>query len=215
MTEVLPVPPPRTPSLKPEEIVTLDASTIVWRIYRAGGTHPGSWNQFRRYGPVARFDHHPPPKRSHPNLGILYAAVTSPRGSTGAQYTCFAEAFQDTHTIDRQRDKPYLTGFGFVRPVRVLDLTSGWVTRARGNAAITSGPRARSQKWAHVIWNTYPDIEGIFYPSSVWPPGRAVALFERAQVAVEPHPRFNRALDDPACAAIVRDAAATLDFDLV
>lgn len=215
MTEVLPVPPPRTPSLRAEEVRTLDTTALVWRVYRSGGKHPLNWNQFRRYGPIARFDHHPPPKRIHTDLGIMYGAVTPPRRSDGAQYTCFAEAFQDTHTIDRRRGKPYLTGFGFIRPVRVLDLTSGWVTRARGNTAITSGPRDRSQHWANVIWHTYPDIEGIYYPSSVWPPGRAVALFERAEDALEPHPRFNRALDDTACAGIVRDATATLDYDLV
>lgn len=215
MTEALPVPPSRMPTLKPEEIYTLDRSTIVWRIYRAGGAHPGRWNQFRQYGPVSRFDHHPPPKRSHPNLGVLYGAVTPQGMLNGAQYTCFAETFQETRTIDRLRGRPYLTGFGMRRPVRLLDLSSGWVTRAGGNAAITSGPRARSQQWAHVIWNTYPDIEGIYYSSSVWPPGRAVALFERAEDAIEAHPRFNRALDDIACAEIVGDAAATLEFDLV
>ncbi len=93
----------------------LPAGSLLFRLYFRSGDHPASWNRFRSFGPLAsaRFDHHPPPQREHPNLGILYAAPDVK--------TCVAEVFQNTRNINLRRREPWLVGFEWISATKVLE----------------------------------------------------------------------------------------------
>jgi RES domain len=203
------LPQPATlPPLKAPDIRILPAGTMLWRVYFARGDHPSSWGEFRDFGPVrtARFDHHVlPPRRQ--DRAILYAAE---RGST-----CFAEVFQATRTIDRGRGDPWLVSFALARDVRLLDLAGAWPTRAGASQAISTGPRARAREWSRAVYEAYPDVEGLSYPSSMLGPTRAVALYERARDAIASAPPFHAPLTHPGLQAPIQRIAARLGYRLV
>lgn len=151
------------------------------RIYPRGGRHPRAWNGFRFAGPVpsARFDPHVEGERR----GVLYGARLLA--------TCVAEAFQGTRVVDRSADDRCLAGFRVVRPVRLLDLTGDWPTRAGASQAIASGPRGRAQAWARAIYEAYPAVDGLWYPSSMHGGRPALVLFERAADALPAAPEID------------------------
>jgi hypothetical protein len=176
-------------------------------VYFRGGRHPTLWDRFRSWGPTgARFDHHEPPPRDQ-NRQILYAAAAGP--------TCLAEVFQDTRTINRSRAEPWLVGFELTRPVALLDLTSSWPTRAGASMAISTGPRPRARGWSRAIYDAYPGVDGLMYPSSMNASAEAVAMYERARDAMPRHPIFNRPLTDPALLFTLGNVAVDLGYRLI
>src|SRR5207253_3123453 len=96
------------------------------------------------------------------------------------------------------------------RDIQLLDLDAGWVTRAGGNQAITSGRRSRSREWARAIYAELPAVDGLAYISSVWGPGRCIALWDRGSDAFPAAPLNSRRLDDPVLDAAVANAAIAL-----
>lgn len=90
--------------------------------------HVLAWNAFRTFGPLLRFDPHVLPPGEDPAPGVWYGALT-PEVALG-------EVFQVHRTIDRERNRPYVTGLSFTRPLSVLDLAAdsegAWTTRAGG-----------------------------------------------------------------------------------
>lgn len=192
MSEYLPDPEPDRWPVDPSEWVReLPAGTPVARIFPTAGPHPVGWNHFRSWGPTtSRFDHHPGPAGDHPGHAIAYAAIAgAPHPASGKPFaaftTCLAEYYQSTRTIDPVPTADWLAVFALTRPLRLLDLgDAAWVTRAGGNAVLCSGPRGQSRKWASNIHTSYPTLDGVVYPSSVAPPGRALALWERAADAL-------------------------------
>jgi len=81
------------------------------------------------------------------------------------------------------------------RDVGLLDLTGPWPTRAGASQALSSGPRSRAREWSRRIYEDYPMIEGLYYPSSMHGARyAAVALYERAESSLPPRPSFHRAL---------------------
>lgn len=202
-------PPPAELAVRTGPAVkSLLAGSLVWRVYFRGGSHASSWNQFRSYGPVpsGRFDHHDPPPH-HQERAILYAAIHGP--------TCLAEVFQDSRVIDRHHQDPWLAAFETTAALDLLDLTGTWPTRARASMAINSGPRPRAQRWSRAIYDAYPDLDGIYYPSSLSGNRPAVALFERALGAIPGHPRFNRALAEPPLLIPIANAAVDFGYRVV
>lgn len=192
--------------ISPDE-KTLRDGTLLWRIYFQGGGHPTTWDRFRDFGPVnSRFDHHLPPPRIQ-SRAILYAAR---RG-----LTCFAEAFQETRVIDRSRNAPWLVAFELVKPLRLLDMTGAWPTRAGVSMAIHSGRRDRARRWSQTIYEAYPAIEGLLYASSMDGNSPAIALYERAQSAMPARPVLHRALADPATTLLVTQAALRFNYWVV
>ena len=187
------------------DVKVLSRGTLVWRIYLRGGAHPAAWSRFRHWGPVPsmRFDHHSPPLRQQPR-GIVYAAMRV--------YTCVAEVFQETRTIERSRNGPWLVGLELARAVSLLDLTGTWPTRAGASMAMSSGRRDRARSWSQRIYEDYPAIEGLYYPSSMDGNQPAVALYERAQSALPGRPLFHRALADPALNGAVVKAALLFNY---
>jgi hypothetical protein len=184
------LPPPGVlPTLRPREVFTVGTSETFGRLYFTAGAHPAAWDSFREFGPVStmRFDHHTPPPRIHPSRAISYVAPA--RGRRRRRFdplhACVRECFALTDTIDLRAGAPWFVLWASVRPLRLLDVVdSPWIARAGGNAAISSGARGMSRRWARAIYRTYTDIDGIFYESSTLPSARSVALFDRSRDAL-------------------------------
>lgn len=196
---------PPTPAdlrLVPAEHHTLRTGTLVVRIYPRGGRYPSPWSAFRFEGPLpsARFDHHVSGERR----GVLYGARDL--------MTCVAEVFQGSRVVDRFSDDRCLTAFGLTRPVRLLDLTGDWPTRAAASQAIASGPRSRAQAWARAIYDAYPKVEGLWYSSSMHGGHPAVVLFERAETALPSHPDVDVPLSHTGLLPDITRAAGSLGY---
>jgi hypothetical protein len=127
-------------------------------------------------------------------------------------YTCFAEAFQETRTIERSRNRPWLAGFELGRDVLLLDLTGTWPTKAGASMAINSGRRDRARAWSRRVYEDDPAIGGLYYRSSMDANQPSVALCDRAQDAVPARPIFDRALADPALNSAVVKAAILFNY---
>lgn len=202
----LPDPPALLANVSPDWHV-LPGGSVLWRLYSRGGPHPSRWNTFRRFGPTtSRFDHHLPPP-SLQKRGIYYAAMHLP--------TCFAEGFQATRVIDRTLDDPWIVGLLLNRDVQLLNLTGAWPTRAGASMAINTGPRARARRWSQVIYSDYPSADGLWYASSMDANRPAVALYERARLALPAHPVFSYALSDAVMTPVVNDAARRFGYAIV
>jgi hypothetical protein len=203
--------PDRLRALAPA-VITLPAGTTLHRIYFRGGAHPTRWKALRYFGPTgARFDHHLPDAGGRGQLqerGITYVAADI--------LTCLAEVFQGTtRTIRRTRRSPWLVSFPLKSDVRLLDLTGTFALRAGASMKLMSGPVSYAQNWARGFYEVYPDIHGLYYPSSLTN-RPAVALSERVgALAVFPRtPVFHRALSDPLLLTPLRNAARELNYDL-
>lgn len=181
----------------------------MWRVYRAGGRHPVSWDTFRTFGPVAngRFDHHLLPPSDQPDRGILYGALHD----AGA---AIIEAFQDTRTIDRAHEDPWLVAFGLELDLAVLDLAGPWPTKAGASQAIAAGRRDVAQRWSRAIYAAYPDIKGLIYRSAMAGPATNVAIYERGASALPERPVLNVPLSHPGLAGPINRIAATYGYDL-
>ncbi len=208
---------PEPPSAQQLRVVpaveqTLDIGTILWRVYRRGGRHPTLWQGFRHYGPLnGRFDHHLVDARGRPHLqnrGIYYAALDI--------YTALAECFQETRIIHRNaKDQPWLVGFELLAPVRLLDLSGAWPTRAGASMNINSGPRPRARRWSMAIYEAYPALQGLYCASSMYANRPMVSLYERAVNSLPAHPSAHRPLNDPALLVGLERAAVEIGYDLI
>jgi hypothetical protein len=182
--------------------------SLLWRIYRRGGAHPTRWHDLRFGGPLRgmRFDHQEEAEFTARTArrGILYAAA--------AVSTCVAEVFQETRFIDASRGEPWLVAFELRRTVRLLDLRGRWPTAAGASMAINSGPRDRARRWSRRIYEDYPAVEGLWYPSSMDANRPAVALYERAENALPTHPAFHHPLSDPSLRSPLAAVAGELKY---
>jgi hypothetical protein len=190
------------------DVVVLPAGTWIWRIYFRNPPARGGWNVFRSFGPVpkSRFDHLVPPPRVQ-DRSILYAASEA--------LTCLAEVFQEDRIIDPTANDPWLTALAIEQELKLLNLAGKWPTAAGASMAINSGPRERAQDWSRAIYEAYPEIDGLWYGSSMNANKPSIALYERARDAIPESPIFNRALTDPSLATTLRLAADRFGYDLV
>lgn len=203
-----PEPPPASQlvTISPETRI-LAVGTRLWRVYFRGGEHPTWWDRFRDYGPTrGRFDHHLPPPQVQ-SRAISYGALQGP--------TCLAEVFQDTRVIDRSARDPWLVSFALVAELHLLDLTGIWPTRAGASMALATGSRPRAQRWSRAIYDAYPKIQGVYYPSSMHGNKSAVALYERALNTIPPTPLVHRPLTDPALLPLLKKIARDLGYGLI
>jgi hypothetical protein len=164
-----------------------------------------TWHAFRFEGPLpsARFDHHIEGERR----GVLYGARDL--------VTCVAEVFQSSRVLDRTAGDPFLAAFSFARAVRLLDLTGDWPTRAGASQAIASGPRPRAQAWARAVYEAYPKIDGVWYPSSMHGGHSALALYERAETSLLSTAELDIPLSHPGLLPDLTRAASSLGYLLV
>jgi hypothetical protein len=195
--------------LRARDIRKVDRGLLIWRVYRAGGSHPVAWNEFRHHGPVptGRFDHQEPPLHDDPDRGILYTALDI----TGA----VSEAFQHTRTIDRGREQPWLVGFEVGPDLRTLDLTGLWPTRAGASQAIATGRRDVAQAWSRSIYDAYPDVQALFYRSSMAGGSMNLALYERSAQQLPLNPRFHASLTHPGLELPLKREATKLGYSLI
>ena len=204
----LPPPPRELPRLHLRDRKTLAAGTLVWRVYRAGGPHPATWNELRHHGPTptGRFDHQEPPPHDDPVRAILYVALDA----AGA----LAESFQATRLIDRRRQAPWLVGFELATAIDVLDLTRLWPTRAGASQAIATGRRATAQAWSRRIYHDYASLAGLLYRSAMAGGSHNLALYERAMPAIPTRPTVHLPLDHPGLSLPLARAASKLGYGL-
>jgi RES domain len=159
-----------------EDIVAVHTATRLVRIFAAGGRHRQRWNSFRYTGPLphGRFDPHPLGPDGGPTTskeqGTIYFGLSA--------RTSVAEVFQLTSIVDRYTRRPHLA---IVRPRRtlcLLDLTGLWPTRAGASQEISSGPKSITQAWARAIRAAHPELDGVWYRSSMDAGDPAVCLWD-------------------------------------
>jgi hypothetical protein len=192
------------------QTIALKVDTPLARIYFAAGPHPSRWDQFRSFGPTAaRWDHHLPDARNAPSLQARAVIYCAPDVDT-----CAAEVFQSTRRIDRTRNAPGLVVFALLEAVTLLDLHGVFATTIGASTAIHSGPRARARAWARELFDAYPDIQGLYYGSSMNGHAPAIVLNDRAQRAIPKQPRFHRALNDDMLVEVLQRIALRLSYGL-
>ncbi|NUT91361.1 MAG: RES family NAD+ phosphorylase [Saccharothrix sp.] len=159
-----------------EDVVAVHRATRLVRIFTAKGLHPQRWNSFRYTGPLAhaRFDTQPPapdgsPTHAH-DQGVLYFGLSV--------RTSVAEVFQATSVVDRRTRSPFLVVLRPRRTLRLLDLAGLWPTRVGASQEISSGPKAMTQQWARAIRAAYPELDGLWYRSSMDSGDPAVCLWD-------------------------------------
>ncbi len=172
-----------------EDVIAVTTGTPIVRIFTVGGNHPQQWDTFRYAGPLphARFDPHTPAAQGGPSVtrdhGVLYFSLSV--------RTCLAEVYQATSTVDRTTRAPRLVVLRPRRTLRLLDLSGLWPTRAGASQAISNGPKERTQAWARTIRAAYPELDGLWYRSSMnagkpslclWDPPAATALPETPDI---------------------------------
>jgi hypothetical protein len=200
----------RTIGIRDDEMRRIDTSQTLWRVHRTEGAHVLAWNAFRHFGPVLRFDPHPPPPSEHPDRAVWYGASTPG--------VALAEAFQIDRTIDRRNGRPYLTGLSFTRALSVLDLAvdsaGAWVTRAGGTFAISTAPHAVTQQWARAVVEAFPQLNGVRY-NSRFAGAACVALFAPARSAMPAQPLVSLPLTHPDLGARLAAAARRIRYQII
>jgi hypothetical protein len=175
----LPLPPSTavlTSLLRAEDVVALPTSTRLVRVFVAAGAHQQRWNTFRHTGPLphARFDPQPPAAGggvvTAPEHGVLYFGLSV--------RTSVAEVFQSTSIVDRTTRRPHLAVCQPARPLRLLDLCGLFPTRAGASQEISSGTKNVTQAWARAIRAAFPDLDGLWYRSSMDSGNPAVCLWD-------------------------------------
>ncbi|WP_028851271.1 RES family NAD+ phosphorylase [Thermocrispum municipale] len=199
-------------ALRPsEDIVAVHPATRLVRIFTALGNHPQKWNQFRYAGPLphGRFDPQDddaPVDQTQP--GVLYFALSV--------RTSLAEVFQTTSTVDRTTRSPHLVVLRPARTLRLLDLTGLWPTRAGASQEISSGPKRMTQRWTRVIRQAHPELDGVWYRSSMDSGDPAIALWEPpGGDALPPSPDVLLPLNHPGLDLPLARVCAELNYVLV
>jgi len=102
--------------------------------------------------------------------------------------------------IDRFRREPCLVAFELATPLKLLDLTGSFATRTGASMALMTGLRAVARRWVPTFYEAYLEVQGMYYPSSMYANAPAIALNERAVAAgtMLRVPGFHRALADNA-----------------
>jgi hypothetical protein len=132
-----------------------------------------------------------------------------------AYVTAFAEFFQRQRSINRTNRKPSLAEFALAQPLTLLDLTGSWMLRLGGGPQIATGDRAQARKWSRVFYEAYPDVDGLYYPSSLNTSWRAYALYERAQRAIPAVPILHAPLTEPRVARYLSIAETETGYDVL
>ncbi|MFL6145312.1 MAG: RES family NAD+ phosphorylase [Labedaea sp.] len=194
-----------------EDIVAVHGGTRLVRIFAAGGRHRQRWNVFRYSGPLphGRFDPQPleavAGNREH---GILYFGLSV--------RTSVAEVFQATSTVDRSTRRPHLVVLRPRRTMRLLDLTGLWPTRAGASQEISTGPKLVTQAWARAIREAHPDLDGLWYRSSMDAGDPAVCLWDPpAAGALPTSPDLLLPLDYPGLDLPLARVCAQLNYTLL
>jgi hypothetical protein len=104
--------------------------------------------------------------------------------------------------------------FALRETVTLVDLRGAFATAMGASSAIHSGLRSRARSWARELYEAYPDIQGLYYGSSMNGHAPAIALNERAQRAMPIRPQFHRALNDDMLVDTLQRIALRLSYGL-
>jgi hypothetical protein len=210
---VSPRPKAKAPRTPPEQLIrepddTADYSDTLWRVHRTEGEHVLPWNTLRTYGPLPsmRWDPHPGPQPSSQAEGVLYAAADVA--------TSLAEVYQTTRVIDTRAGAPTLTAWQPQRRLRLLDLSGTWLLRNTASVALLAAPRSVCRRWTRAIYTTWPDLDGLYVPSTMT--GRPnIVLWNAAADAIPTMPLFSRPLTHPLVWSIAQAAAAEIGYRIL
>jgi hypothetical protein len=210
---VNPRPKPKAPRPPPQQLIRephdiADYAGTLWRVHRTEGEHVLPWNTLRTYGPLPsmRWDPHPGPHPISGAEGVLYAAADVA--------TSLAEVYQTTRVIDTRAGAPTLTAWQPQRRLRLLDLSGTWLLRNSASAALLAAPRSICRRWAHVIYTTWPELDGLYVPSTMT--GRPnIVLWNAAADSIPAMPSFSRPLTHPLVWSITHAAAAEIGYHIL
>jgi RES domain len=210
---VSPRPKPKAPRTPPQQLISeahdiADYAGTLWRVHRTEGEHVLAWNTLRTYGPLPsmRWDPHPGPQPSSAAEGVLYAAADVA--------TSLAEVYQTTRVIDTRAGAPALTAWQPQRRLRLLDLSGTWLLRNSASAALLAAPRSICRRWAHVICTTWPELDGLYVPSTMTRRPNIV-LWNAAADSIPAMPSFSRPLTHPLVWSITHAAAAEIGYHIL
>jgi RES domain len=197
-----------------EDIVAVHGGTRLVRIFAAGGRHRQRWNTFRYSGPLphARFDPHPLGPDGEPTTGTEHGALYFGLSVR----TSVAEVFQRTSIVDRSTRRPHLVVLRPRRTLRLLDLAGLWPTRAGASQEISSGAKAVTQAWARAIRKAHPELDGLWYRSSMDSGDPAICLWDPpAASALPAGPDILLPLDYPGLDLPLARICAELNYTLL
>ncbi|HEY3409038.1 MAG TPA: RES family NAD+ phosphorylase [Propionicimonas sp.] len=204
---------PKVPRTAPADLVhepgdILSVRPQLWRIHRTRGTHVLAWNQLRGFGPLPTMRYDPQHEPTGPSSeGVMYTATSLA--------TALAETFQTTRVVDSRSFGPQVTAWTPTRDLRLLDLTGAWALRNGAAFALATAPKSTCRAWARQIRATWPDLDGLWAPSTMtgdanvvlWSPGRS---------SLPAGPSFSRPLAEPTVRAIAaRIAHQELGYRLI
>jgi hypothetical protein len=193
-----------------EDVVAVHRATRLVRVFAAGGRHRQRWNSFRYAGPLphARFDPHPLAGGGPKDHGVLYFGLSV--------RTSVAEVFQTTSIVDRSTRRPHLVVFRPLRTLCLLDLAGLWPTRAGASQEISNGPKPITQAWARAIRAAYPNLDGLWYRSSMDSGDPAVCLWDPpAGTSLPVTPEVLLPLDYPGLDLPLARICAELNYTLL
>ncbi len=197
-------PRPKVPRTPPADLVRepddiLGVRPLLWRIHRTQGSHVLAWNQLRRFGPIPTMRYDPQPEPAAPSVeGVLYTATSLA--------TSLAETFQATRVIDSHSFGPQITAWTPTRGLRLLDLTGGWALRNGAAFALATAPKSTCRAWARQIRATWPDLDGLWAPSTMTGSNNVV-LWNPARTSFPAAPDFSRPLAEPTLHAMANRIA--------
>ena len=204
---------PKAPRTPPEQLIrepddSAEYTGTLWRVHRTEGEHVLAWNKLRSYGPLPsmRWDPHPGLQPSSGDECVLYAAVDVA--------TSLAEVYQTTRVIDTRAGAPALTAWQPQRRLRLLDLSGTWLLRNTASAALLAAPRSICRRWARAIYTTWPELDGLYAPSTMT--GRPnIVLWNAAADSIPAMPSFSRPLTHPLVWSIAQAAAAEIGYRIL
>jgi hypothetical protein len=210
---VSPRPKPKAPRTPPEHLIRephdiADYTGTLWRVHRTEGEHVLPWNTLRTYGPLPsmRWDPHPSPQPISAAEGVLYAAADIA--------TSLAEVYQTTRVIDTRAGAPTLTAWQPQRRLHLLDLSGTWLIRNTASAALLAAPRSTCRRWARAIYTTWPELDGLYVPSTMT--GRPnIVLWKAAADSIPTMPSFSRPLTHPLVWSIAQAAADEIGYRIL
>ena len=153
-----------------------------------------------------RWEPHPGPQPISAAEGVLYAAADVA--------TTLAEVYQITRVIDTQAGAATLTAWQPQRRLRLLDMSGTWLLRNTASTALLAAPRSICRRWARVIYTTWPELDGLYAPSTLT--GRAnIVLWNAAADSMPAMPSFSRPLTHPLVWSIAQAAAAEIGYRIL
>lgn len=204
---------PKAPRTPPQQLIRephdiADFIGTLWRIHRTEGEHVLPWNTLRTCGPLPsmRWDPHPGPQPISAAEGVLYAAADVA--------TSLAEVYQTMRVIDTRAGAPALTAWQPQRRLRLLDLSGTWLLRNTASAALLAAPRSICRRWARAIYTAWPELDGLYVPSTLT--GRPnIVLWNAAADSMPTMPSFSRPLTHPLVWSIAQAAAAEIGYHIL